>query len=156
MDFAVYTRSVNWRHRIAVVMLIVLAALPLAGTVCAMTCLSGSSAVAAHHQDGQDCESATPATPTASAPTSDESDASECAAKIGALSAYHCGTHDAALPQVAATDVKRADFAVIAAPAASDPVDPLFGSFTTSASLLQYTPPPGTAPPTATPLVLRV
>jgi hypothetical protein len=140
---------VNWRHRIAVVMLMCLAALPLAGTICAMTCLSGSSAVAAHHEDGQDCESST----SASAQTSSES--SESAAKIGARSAYHCGTHDAALPIVAATDVKRADLAMMAAPAASDPVDPLFGSVD-AFSLLQYTPPPGTPPPTTTPLVLRV
>jgi hypothetical protein len=155
MDFAVYTRSVNWRHRIAVVMLIVLAALPLAGTVCAMTCVSGSSAVAAaHHQDGQDCESAMPA--SASARTSGESDASECAAKVGAISAYHCGTHDGALPQVAATDVKRADLAMSAAPAASDRVDLLFGSVDAFEPLFQYTPPPGTAPPTITSLVLRV
>src|SRR5690349_16227816 len=95
-----YTRFVNWRHRIAVVMLLVLAGLPLAGTVCAMTCLSGSTALAAHHQEGQDCESATPA--------ASRSDAGANAdAKIGALSAHHCGTHDAALPQVAATDVRR-------------------------------------------------
>ncbi len=116
-------------------MLICLAALPLAGTVCAMTCLSGSSAVAAHHQEGQDCESSMPA--SASARTSDAPEA-----KIGALSAYHCGTHDAALPQVAATDVKRADLSVIAAPAASDPVDPLFGSVNAFDLLFQYTPPP--------------
>ena len=47
-------------------------------------------------------------------------------------------------------------FAMIAAPAASDPVDPLFGSVDAFDLLFQYTPPPGTAPPTTTPLVLRV
>lgn len=144
-----YTSSVNWRHRIAVVVLMCLAALPLAGTICAMTCLSGTTAGAAHqqdgHQKGQDCEMS----PAASA----ESD--ESAAKIGAFSALHCGTHDAALPQVAATDVRRADHTVMAVPATADPVDPLFGRVETFDSL-QYTPPPDSAPPTATPLVLRV
>lgn len=138
-----YTRFVNWRHRITVVMLLVLAGLPLAGTVCAMTCLSGSTAVA-HHQEGQDCDM------TASAPSS------EAGATVGALSAYHCGTHEAALPQVAATDVRRADFGVIAAPSALDPVDPLFASVSTFDPLFEYSPPLGTAPPTATPAVLRV
>jgi hypothetical protein len=151
---------VNWRHRIAVVMLMCLAALPLAGTICAMTCLSGTTAVAAHHQDGQDCESSMPASALARTSESSESVASSesarSEAKIGALSAYHCGTHDAALPQVVATDVRRADLAVIAAPATSDPIDPLFGSVDTLDSVFQYTPPHGTAPPTTTPLVLRV
>jgi len=133
-------------------MLLVLAGLPLGGTICAMTCLSGSDAVAAHHQKGQDCESAMPA----SAPAADSAEPGAKDAKIGALSDWHCGTHDAVLPQVAATDVKRADFAVMAAPAASDPVDPLFGSVAASVPLLEYTPPPDAAPPTAKPAVLRV
>lgn len=130
-------------------MLLVLAALPLAGTVCAMTCLSGSTAVAAHHQEGQDCESSVPA-PSASARASD------VAPKIGALSAYHCGTHEAALPQVAATEVKRADSGVIAAPAASDPIDSLFASVSAFDTRFRYIPPPDTAPPSTTPFVLRV
>lgn len=138
-------------------MLMCLAALPLAGTICAMTCLSGTTAAAAHHEAGQDCESAMPPAVSGAAQTSaDSSGSSESAAKIGALSPYHCGTHDAALPKVAATDVRRADLAVIAAPAASDPVDPLFGLVATFDSHFRYTPPPDTAPPTTTPLVLRV
>jgi hypothetical protein len=139
----------------AVVMLMCLAALPLAGTICAMTCLSGTTAAASHHEAGQDCESSMPASATAQA-SSASAESSEFAAKIGALSTYHCGTHDAALPKVAATDVRRADLAVIAAPAASDPVDPLFGLVATFNSHFRYTPPPDTAPPTTTPLVLRV
>lgn len=140
-------------------MLMCLAALPLAGAICAMTCLSGTTATAAaHHQDGPDCESAMPAPAKAhaSADASESSGASTSAAKVGALSAYHCGTHEAALPQVAATDVRRADLAVNAAPAASDPVDPLFGRVESFDSFLRYTPPPDPAPPTTTPLVLRV
>jgi hypothetical protein len=140
---------VNWRHRIAVVMLMCLAALPLAGTLCAMTCLSGSSAVAAHHEDGQDCESSTSA-------SSSESEA-ESEANVGALSAMHCRTHDGVLPQVAATAAQRADeLAVISAPVTSDPVHLLFGSIATFDPLFDYSSPPRTAPPTTTPLVLRV
>jgi hypothetical protein len=139
---------VIWRYRIAVVMLMILAALPLAGTICAMTCLSGSSAVATHHEDGQDCESSM-------ATSSDSSDASP-GARIGVLSDYGCRSHSSTLPQMATTAAQRADLAVIAAPAASGPVHPLFGSITASDAHFRYTPPPGTAPPTATPLVLRV
>jgi hypothetical protein len=137
---------VPWRHRIAVVVLMYLAALPLAGTICAMTCVSGAATVAAHHQDGQDCESPKPS-------SSHESDAT-----IGALSASHCGNHGATLPQVAATTAQRADdLAVISAPAAaSEPVESLFGSVGTFDRFFQYAPPPGTAPATTTPLVLRV
>jgi hypothetical protein len=134
---------VNWRNRIAIVMLLVLAASPLAGTICAMTCLSASKAVAAHHRDGQECEGST---------SSRSSDAT-----IGAFSASHCGNHEGAVPQVAATAAQRADdLAVMSAPATSDPIDPLFGSVSTFDPVFQYTPPPGTAPPTTTPLVLRV
>ena len=39
-----YTRSVSWRHRIAVVLLTALAGLPVSGTVCAMVCESASNA----------------------------------------------------------------------------------------------------------------
>lgn len=136
-------------------MLMCLAALPLAGTICAMMCLSGATAAAtqAHHDEGQSCESPMPAS---SSTTKASSEPSATDAKIGGLSAYHCDTHDAVLPQVAATDVRRADLAVTAAPATSDPVDPLFGRVATFDSLLRYTSPPDPAPPTATPLVLRV
>jgi hypothetical protein len=130
---------VNWRHKIAVVALVLLAALPLAGTICAMTCVSASTAVTAH----QDCEKAAPA-PAASD------------VRVGALSDFDCGHHEGTLPQVAATAPQRADLAVMAAQAASDPVHPLFGSPTAFDSLFQYTPPPDSAPPTTTPLVLRV
>jgi hypothetical protein len=141
---------VNWRHRIAVVVLIYLAALPLAGTICAMTCLSSTATIAAHHEDGQDCENSSASAP--SKPSESESDA-----KIGARSPSHCGNHGATLPQVAATTAQRADdLAVISAPAASEPVGSLFGSVTAFDPLSQYTPPPGTAPSTTTPLVLRV
>jgi hypothetical protein len=136
---------VNWRHKIAVVVLAVLAALPLAGMVCAMTCVSASTAVAAHHGDGQDCEQAMASSSDAPAPV-----------RVGTLSDVDCGHHEGTLPQVAATAPPRADLAVIAAHAASDPVHPLFGSLTALDSIFQYTPPPDSAPPTTTPLVLRV
>jgi hypothetical protein len=133
---------VTWRRRIAVVVLMYLAALPLSGTICAMTCLPGASTVAAHHQDGQDCSASSETT---------------AAARIGGLTGSDCGNHDGVLPQVAATVAQRADdLAVTSASATSDPAHPLFGSLTSFDLLHRYHPPPGTVPPTTTPLVLRV
>ena len=146
----------SWRHRIAVVVLLVLVALPLGGTICAMMCVSASSAVAAHHGDGQDCEPAAPASSNASHDASPDATAHAPEARIGTLTAFACGHHEGTLPQVAATAPPRADLAVMAAQAASDPVHPLFGSVTGVDSVFQYTSPPDTAPPTTTPLVLRV
>ena len=48
-----YTRTVSWRHRISLVLLIVLTALPVSGTVCAMLCDSAAATrAAAHHGSG--------------------------------------------------------------------------------------------------------
>jgi hypothetical protein len=156
---------VNWRHKIAVVVLAVLAALPLAGVICAMTCVSASTAVAAHHGDGQDCEQAMTSSPAGAASDAASSDAASseaassdaaAAVRIGTLSDVDCGHHEGTLPQVAATAPPRADLAVIAAHAASDPVHPLFGSLTALDSVFHYTPPRDSAPSTTMPLVLRV
>jgi hypothetical protein len=140
---------VNWRHRIAVVVLMVLAALPLAGTVCAMMCVPDSSTAAAHHEAGQECESAMSASSQASSGASID-------ARIGVLSESDCRNHDGAVPRMVATTAQRSDLAVISAAAASGPVHPLFGSLPAFTPLFDYTQPPGTAPPTTTPLVLRV
>ena len=52
-----YTRNVSWRHRISLVLLIVLTALPVSGTVCAMLCDSAAATrAAAHHGSGKPCD----------------------------------------------------------------------------------------------------
>jgi hypothetical protein len=134
-----YTRSVSWRHRIATVVLFVLAALPVGRTLCAIDC-SASTALATHHDSGQSCEQPAPAS---SGPQMD-SDAPD-----------RCGSHDGDLAQVAATRTERVDsansIAVLVDAIGSGPVTSLDGL-----SPLDYTAPPGTAPPTTLPLVLRV
>ena len=83
-----YTRSVAWRHRIALVLLLALTGLPVSGTLCAMACDSASTQTASHHGKGPKCEE--PAT-ASSGP------------QIGGQSAHDCSTHDAAMRQVATT-----------------------------------------------------
>ena len=52
-----YTRNVSWRHRISLVLLIVLTALPVSGTVCTMLCDSAAATrAAAHHGSGKPCD----------------------------------------------------------------------------------------------------
>ena len=49
----------SWRHRISLVLLIVLTALPVSGTVCAMLCDSAAATrAAAHHGSGKPCDGA--------------------------------------------------------------------------------------------------
>ena len=96
-----YTRSVQWRHRIAVVPLAVLAGLPVSGAVCAMVCESASSAAATHHGSGQKCED--PAPPP-SGP------------QISGSPEHDCSTHDGAIRQASTTAAERADVTTKSAP----------------------------------------
>ena len=136
-----YTRSVQWRHRIAVVLLAVLAGLPVSGMVCAMVCESASSAATTHHGSGQKCED--PAPPS-SGP------------QISGHPEHDCSTHDGAIRQASTTAAERADVTKKSAPI-------IIGAAAIESVVLRnpqtffdYSSPPGTAPPTTTPLVLRV
>ena len=137
-----YTRSVSWRHRIALVLLTVLAGLPVSGMLCAMVCESASSAVAAHHGSGsgQKCEE--PAPPSTGPQVSSHSE-------------HDCNTHDGAVRQ-AATAAERADMTAKSAPLMIGTVQIESVALRAYQTFLDYTSPPGTAPPTTTPLVLRV
>ena len=136
-----YTRSVQWRHRIAVVLLAVLAGLPVSGAVCAMVCESASSAAATHHGSGQKCED--PAPPS-SGP------------QISGYPEHDCSTHDAALRQATTTAAERADLSAASAPLLITVLHSTVRPLPASESVFDYNAPPGTAPPTTTPLVLRV
>jgi hypothetical protein len=132
---------VQWRYRIAVVLLTVLAGLPVAGTVCAMSCESASSAAATHHGSGQKCED--PAPPS-SGP------------QISGYPEHDCSTHDGAIRQASTTAAERADMTAKAAAL-------MIGAVAIESIVLRdiqtffdYSSPPSTAPPTTTPLVLRV
>ena len=90
-----YTRNVSWRHRISLVVLIILTALPVSGTVCAMLCDSAAATrAAAHHGSGKICdEQATPS----SGP------------QMRGASGHDCSDHDAAIRVAATTTATRAD-----------------------------------------------
>ena len=136
-----YTRSVSWRHRIAVVLLTVLAGLPVSATVCAMVCESASSAAAAHHGSGQKCED--PAPPS-SGP------------QISGYPEHDCSTHGGALRQASTTAAERADVTTKSVPIVIGAVRTESVVFRNNQIFFDYSSPPGTAPPTTTPLVLRV
>jgi hypothetical protein len=116
-----------------------MAALPAAGAFCAMTCFSASRA--AHHGAGQRCEDAI---------------AASSSTQIGARSEHDCRTHDGAVLSMATTPAIRADVDLTAPPATTESAPSAATSLVPLTPLLAYTPPPGTAPPTTTPLVLRV
>jgi hypothetical protein len=136
-----YTRSVAWRHRIALVLLLALTGIPVGGTVCAMLCESAATQSAAHH--GKDPKCAEPAIPS-SGP------------QISGGSAHDCSTHDASMRQVATTAVERTDSS---AKVPSTVVDfASHGGFVLHdcGNSFAYSAPPGTDPPTVRPVVLRV
>jgi hypothetical protein len=136
-----YTVAVSWRERIALFVLTVMVALPAAGAICAMTCFSASDAMAAHHSVGQRCEDASVASPIL---------------HIGSRSQHDCRTHDGAVLSMATTPAARADVGLTPPPATDESTPFAITSLVLLASPLAYTPPPGTAPPTITPVVLRV
>ena len=136
-----YTRSVAWRHRIALVLLLALTGLPVGATLCAIACDSASTQTASHH--GKDPKCAEPAPPSSGSQISDQA-------------AHDCSTH-ASMRQVATTPAERADLSAKTAPSVIG--SPALGE---SAALhegrdaFDYAVPRGTAPPTARPVVLRV
>jgi hypothetical protein len=138
-----YTRSVAWRHRIALVLLLALAGMPVSGTLCAMVCESAATQNAAHH--GKDSKCAEPATPS-SGP------------QISGTSAHDCSTHDASMRQVAITVAnKRADLSATVSSTVVDSASHVeFVLLHDGRNSFAYTAPPGTDPPTVRPVVLRV
>jgi hypothetical protein len=128
----------EWRHRIAVVILALLAGLPVSGTVCAMVCESASSAT--HHGSGQKCED--PAPPS-SGP------------QISGYPEHDCGTHDGAIRQASTTAAERADVTTKSSPMIVGAAAIESVVLRNSQTSFDYSSPPGTAPPTTTPLVLR-
>jgi hypothetical protein len=137
-----YTRSVAWRHRIALALLLALTGLPVGGTLCGIACDSASTQTASHHDNDPKCEA--PATPSPGP-------------RISGQSAHDCSTHDASMRQVATMAAQRADLSAKSAPSVIG--SPGLGKFLVlhgARDSFDYTAPPGTAPPTAIPVVLRV
>ena len=135
-----YTRIVGWKQRVSVVVLMVFVSLPVSGTLCAMICDSAAAAASTHHGSDKNCEEA--ARPSTGA-------------QIEGASNHDCGDHDAAVRQIASTAAERVELkaaAIVFALAGHTS----FSSLPLSAPVIDDTSPPGTAPRTTTPLVLRV
>lgn len=138
-----YTRTVSWRHRIGLVLLIVLTAVPVSGTVCAVLCDSeAATRAAAHHGSGKPCD--------------DEQAAPSSGPQMRGAAGYDCGGQDAATRAAATTTATRAKSVPGPSLLAAVPVRDAISRLADSDVRFDYRSPPGSAPPTAFPLVLRV
>ena len=135
-----YTRMVSWRQRVSAVVIVLLAASPAASNVCATFCASPAKP-ASHHGSATGCEE------TRDAPGGPQ---------LSAPSAHDCSTHLPSARQVATAAMARADVdhsPVLLERSARETELTLSLHADSSAD---YRSPPGSAPPTTTPLVLRV
>jgi hypothetical protein len=71
-------------------------------------------------------------------------------------SEHDCGTHDGAIRQASTAAADRADVMTKSVPLVIGAVPIVLAVRRDSQALFDYSSPPGTAPPTTTPLVLRV
>ena len=134
----------SWKHRISLVLLIVLTALPVWGTVCAMLCDSAAATRSAmHHGSGKSCDDEQATTPT-SGP------------QVRGTSGHDCSNHDATARVAATTPAPRANTVPGRNLLAAVPLHDLISHLADSHVVLDYRPPPGITLSTASPLVLRV
>jgi hypothetical protein len=137
-----YTRNVSWRHRISLVLLMVLTALPVSGSICAMLCDSAAATrSAAHHGSGKPCDEQAP-------PSSGP--------QLRGASGHDCSDHGTAMRVAATTTATRADSVAGPSSLVAVPVHDSISNLTDSDAVFDYRTPPGSTPPTASPLVLRV
>lgn len=122
-------------------LLTVLAGLPVSGTMCAMLCELASSAAATHHGTGQECEKP--------AQSSD-------GPQVGGQSEHDCSLHNGAIRLASTTAAERTGAATKSVPLMIGAVPIAFDILRDSQTLFDYRSPPDPAPPTVTPLVLRV
>ena len=132
------------QRTISLVVLSILTALPVSGTLCAMLCNSAAaSRAAAHHASGKPCDEEQATTPS-SGP------------QLRGASGHDCSDHEAAVREAATTIATRADSvpepSLLAAVAVHDTIRNLADYDV----IFDYRTPPGSTPPTASPLVLRV
>ena len=142
-----YTRNVSWKQRmIGAVVVTVLTGLPLSGAVCALLCgsamhaASSETSTAAHHGSAEDCKK--PPAPSG--------------VQVGAVSNHPCGDHSSIVqPQTTVTPL-RADANILVSPGVLADSQIEYIGVASFGSEAAYSPPPGIAPRTSTPVVLRV
>ena len=140
-----YTRSVGLNQRtISIVVLSILTALPVSGTLCALLCNSAAaSRTAAHHASGKPCDEDQATTPS-SGP------------QLHGASGHDCSDHEVAVREAATTTATRADGVAGPTLLAGVTVHDTISNVVDSDAVFDYRTPPGSTPPTASPLVLRV
>jgi hypothetical protein len=130
------------QRTISIVVLTILTALPVSGALCAVLCDSAAKATAsAHHGSGIDCEEPRPPS---------------TGTQIQGVSEHDCSTHNAAVRQATSTVAVRADGVTGSVLLATPTALAITTALIRVDSSFDYDAPPGTAPPTAIPLVLRV
>jgi hypothetical protein len=116
----------------------------VSGTVCAMLCDSAAATrAAAHHGSGKACHDEKAATPP-SGP------------QMHGASGHDCSDHEAALREPATRTATRADSVPGPSLLVAVLVHNSIGNLTNSDAVFDYRIRPGSTPPTASPLVLRV
>ena len=134
----------SWRHRISLVLLILLTALPVSGMVCTMLCDSAAATSAAgHHASGKPCDD-------------EQAPAPSSGPQVRGTAGHDCSDHDAAMREAATTTATRADSVSGPSLLVAVPVHDSISNLTDSDAVFDYRTPPGSTPPTASPLVLRV
>jgi hypothetical protein len=136
-----YARKVSWKHRISIVVLAVVAALPVSRTVCTMLCDSSAATRAAHHGSRKSCE---------------EQTTSPSGLQILGASEHDCSSHEAGIRQTATTTPSRADGLTAPSLWVAGRIYSAIRNLLDSDAASDYRPPPGSIPLTASPLVLRV
>ena len=122
--------------------LVILTALPVSGSVCALLCdAPESSATAGHHGSAKDCEEPAP---------------SSTGVQIRGVSERDCRTHDTAIRQPSLTALEKANASVTSIPLLANLVTTRLTAPLKGGAHFQNSSPPGTAPPTTKPLVLRI
>ena len=139
-----YTRDVGlfWLRRVSLLVLLVLALLPVSGTVCAALCVPAASAgsMSGHHASSPPCHE-----PTSGHP------------RVVGTSGHACDRHNGPAHDATATltAAVRSDISLISVTQLVGPGTPdLFAL--TSVRTHSGSSPPGPATPTRTPLVLRI
>jgi hypothetical protein len=124
----------------SLLVVLVLTALPVSATLCAILCDLDPPATAAHHGPGKTCDG-----PARSADD----------VRMGGIAVHECGNHGVAIRHLATTAAARGGLAATSVPADAPAAYAAFAPLPDFKSIFRYTSPPGPAPPT-TPLVLRV
>ena len=136
-----YTRIVGWKHRISVVVLVVLAVVPVSRALCAVACGSSAETSSAHHgRASEQC---------------DEPAWSPPGVHIEDVSDHDCSAHGATVPHVATAAAERISVHIAHVISVAPTRYTTFDPAPANAPAFEYFRPPGLAS-TTIPLVLRV